>query len=169
MAELAERPRRQRPRLSVDFVTALSVEECRLRLQESADRDQLQLTLSDDEGFTLRRPFGDDPEAEVRFWGTLEEVERGTWVWGAILEEAGDEEAEDHISPLRAFVVVGLLFLAAEALLRDDLRMMAFWAGALVFLAAAAVILWRRTYRHALELVTWIYEAIYVPPRRAKP
>lgn len=169
MAEVPERGRRQRPRLSVDFVTALSTDECRARLQEAAQRDQLQLTLADEGIFALRRPFGDDPEAEIRFWGTLEEVERGTWVWGAILEDMDDEEAEDHISPLRAFVVVALLFLAAEALLRDDLRMMVFWGGALIFLAVVAVFVWRRTYRRALELVTWIYEAIYVPPSRAKP
>ncbi len=169
MAEVPERPRHPRPRLSVDFVTALPVEECRERLQEAADRDQLQFTLSDEGGFALRRPFGDDSTSELRFWGTLEPVDRGTWVWGAILEDVDDEEVEDHISPLRAFVVVGLLFLAAEALLRDDLRMMAFWSGALIFLAVVGVLVWRRTYRQALELVTWIYEAIYVPPPRGTP
>jgi hypothetical protein len=153
----------------VDFVTALSVDDCRARLEEAAARDALQLTLADEGSFALRRAVGDSQDAEVRFWGTLETVERGTWVWGAILEDVVDEDAEDHISPLRAFVVVGLLFLGAEALLRDDLRMMFFWGGTLVFLAVVAVLVWRRTYRHALALVNWIYETIYVPAPRANP
>ena len=168
MGETIERAHHQRPRLSVDFVTALPLDECHARLLESAEHDDLNLMVGDDGSFALRRVRDDDSGAEVRFWGTLEEVERGTWVWGAILEDVEDDEAEDHMTPLRAFVVVLLLFLGAEALLRDDLRMVAFWGGTLVFLTVVGVLLWRRSYRHALEVVDWIYRTLYVPPLHPK-
>ena len=168
MEQATERARHQRPRLSVDFVTALSLDECHERLREAADLDSLNLMLREDGGFALRRPPSSDSGRDVRFWGTLEEVERGTWVWGAILEDVEDDDGDDHVTPLRAFVVVLLLFMAAEALLRDDLRMVAFWAGTLVFLTVVAGLVWRRRYRYGLEVVDWIYRTLYLPPPKGQ-
>ncbi|MEW6580781.1 MAG: hypothetical protein AB1435_16525, partial [Chloroflexota bacterium] len=72
--------------LSVDFVTAMSVEECQECLRRCAAESGQRVSLLDDGSFALRRTVGDGGPQTVAFWGTLEAVARGTWVWGTVVE-----------------------------------------------------------------------------------
>lgn len=153
--------------LSVDFVTALPLDECTQLLQH-CDNDQRQtVTVAEDGSFSLRRTIAKD-SSEISFWGTLETVERGTWVWGTIFEER--REGIHSYPWIPAFVVIVMLFMALEAFLRDAFQQAAIWLGILVVLGLIALVRWRWRYRHGLAMVEWVYELLYVrPPHEKKP
>lgn len=152
--------------LSVDFVTALTYEECADRLGCCDDALNQVVALTEDGSFSLRRTISDSG-AEVKFWGTLEQRDRGTWVWGTIFEDREDGVGFQPWIP--AFAVIVMLFLALEAMLRGATNEVAAWLIVLVGLAALAIWRWRRRYRHGLKLVEWVYETLYVPPPHAAP
>jgi len=104
--------------LSLDFVTALTVDECRACLRQTGDVDGQSVLLQDDDGFAIRRLMGDDHKVEVRFWGTLQAVERGTWVWGTVVRDTGAGGRAQTYVPVLA--VIAALILMAELVLRSD-------------------------------------------------
>lgn len=150
--------------LSVDFVTATPLDEC-IKLLECCPKDMNQtITIAEDGSFSLQRTFNDD--TEISFWGTLETVERGTWVWGTIFEER--LESWHSQTWLMAFVVIVMLFLMMEAILRDAFNQAAIWLGILLALGLIAIVRWRWRYRHGLVMVEWVYELLYVRPPSEK-
>lgn len=147
--------------LSIDFVTALSLDECIVRLNDCDHTAQHEVVIDDDGGFALHCTFSENG-VEVRFWGTLEAHARGTWVWGTIFEDRAEQWNLQSWIP--AFVVAALLFLAFEALMRAAFDRMALWIGALLIIGVWAIWRWYRRYRHGLRIVSWVYELLYVPP-----
>jgi hypothetical protein len=153
--------------LSLDFVTALTVEECRAYLRQPSPIDGQSVLLQDDDGFAIRRVMRDaNVQIEVRFWGTLQPVERGTWVWGTVVRDTGEKGRVQTYVPVLA--VIAALFLIAEFVLRADAGMIAFWALALAALCCWIVIVWRRRHRHALSVMNWVLETLYVPPEHER-
>jgi len=149
--------------LSLDFVTALTVEECRVCLRQPPLVDGQSVLLQDDDGFSVRRLMGDEnKQVEVRFWGTLQPVDRGTWVWGTVVRDTGAKGRVQTYVPVMA--VIAALFLMAEFVLRADSGAIAFWAVLLVVLGLWTVIVWRRRHRYALRVMNWVLETLYVPP-----
>lgn len=161
-ADSGERLRPNKQFLSVDFVTALSFEECKDLLRCCDEAEHQTLTVSEDGSFSLRRTV-DAGRSVVTFWGTLEPVERGTWVWGTIFEDRAPRWYIQSWIP--AFAVSVMLFMLIEALLRDAFREVAIWLGILLTLGIATIITWRWRYRHGLALVEWVYETLYAPPQ----
>lgn len=147
--------------LSVDFVTALTVEECEQRLRCCDEVLGQQVTLGEDGSFSVRRSLGE--RGDVRFWGTLQATERGTWVWGTIFQK---RQGRWHIQPwLASFAVVVLVLMALDALRRGANQVALTWAIVLILLALLGGWRWYRRYRHGLRLVAWIYEVLYVRPK----
>ncbi|GIV82254.1 MAG: hypothetical protein KatS3mg051_1608 [Anaerolineae bacterium] len=85
--------------LSVDFVTALSVEECQEHLRRYAETSGQRVHLQEDGSFALRQSVGGDGPLTVALWGTLEAVPRGTWVWGTVIETARAARGLVGLSP----------------------------------------------------------------------
>ncbi len=151
---------REKQFLSVDFVTALSFEDCSARLRCCDENLKQVVAVAEDGSFSLRRTVG-EAGTEVTFWGTLEPRERGTWVWGTIFE---DREARLHSQPwIPAFVMIVMLFMAIEATMRGATNEVVAWLAVLAGVVALVVWRWRRRYRHGLQLVEWVYETLYVP------
>ena len=149
--------------LSLDFVTALTVDECRACLRQPPLVDGQSVLLQDDNGFSIRRLMGDDTkQVEVRFWGTLQPVDRGTWVWGTVVRDTGAQGRVQAYIPVLA--VIAALFMIAEFMLRADVGAVVFWAGLLAALGLWTLIVWRRRNRHALRVMNWVLETLYVPP-----
>jgi hypothetical protein len=147
--------------LSVDFVTATPLDEC-IELLKCCDEDMNQtVTIAEDGSFSLQRTFVDD-DTEISFWGTLETVDRGTWVWGTIFEERSEGwHSQDWIP---AFIVIVTLFMVLEAILSDAFTQAAIWLGILLTFGLIALLRWRWRYRHGLMVVEWVYELLYVRP-----
>lgn len=158
--------RPQKQFLSVDFVTALTMQECVERLSCCDEELNQSVTLADDRSFALRRHFAEE-NVEVMFWGTMEEHERGTWVWGTIFQ---DRPKGLRLQPwIPAFVVLVMLFMAGEAAIRGAGREVVAWLGILIALALFALWRWWRRYRHGLVMVEWVYETLYVPTHHRSP
>ncbi len=166
-----ERPRRAL--LTVDFVTAFSVEECRQWLEYAADQiDTRRVELWDDDSFTIRccsdagpEDLYDDSAArpfEVRFWGTLEPRERGTWVWGTSIESPEVDRRRFGFPP--TIVVVILLTLVFESYFRAAHTSLLVWLAGLAGLAGWWILSWWGRHRHALRVIVWIWETLYVKP-----
>lgn len=162
--------------MTVDFVTAFSVEDCRQWLTHAADQvDTRRVDIWDDNSFTIRccredfDPFDDSGARtfEVRFWGTLEERPNGTWVWGTTIEDAETESNRLGLPP--TFVVIILLALALEAYLRQAETMMWFWLASLAALGLWSAISWWNQHRRALDVILWLWETLYVKPPKRKP
>jgi hypothetical protein len=171
-----ERP--QRALLTVDFVTAFSVEECRQWLEYAADQiDTQRVDLWDDDSFTIRccrdsdpgDPYDDSAARvfEVRFWGTLEPRERGTWVWGTSIEESG--ENPEWPSRRTKVLLITLIILATAVLVLHDMRPL--WIAALIVAISALwrFWTWRRRHSEALRVIAWIWETLYVPIKDTYP
>jgi Flp pilus assembly protein TadB len=157
-----DRSRRHRF-LSVDFVTARTLDECRDCLLRCEHLPGQSLSLQEDNSFSIRRTVGDDEPAEVRFWGTLETVPRGTWVWGTVIQAA---EAGRRGTVFVVFAAAILVALLVDALLRGSLGTMLLWALVLVALGIVVFLAWRRRYRYALQIINWMYDMLYVSPDR---
>jgi hypothetical protein len=168
-----ERP--QRALLTVDFVTAFSVEECRQWLEYASDQiDTQRVDLWDDDSFTIRccrdsdpgDPYDDSAARvfEVRFWGTLEPRERGTWVWGTSIENPDVTRRRSGVPP--TIVVVILLALTFEAYFRGAQTAMLVWLAGLAGLGVWWIITWWERHRRALRVILWLWETLYVKPPR---
>lgn len=147
--------------LSVDFVTALSFMECVDRLRCCDDALNQVTSMAGDGSFSLRRTISESG-TDVKFWGTLEPRDRGTWVWGTIFENRDEGLRFQPWMP--AFVVIVMLFLALDAMIRGALVEVVVWLAVLAGLGLLGIWRWRRRYRHGLRLVEWVYEVLYVPP-----
>lgn len=150
--------------LSVDFVTALSVAECQEYLRRHAETSGQRLHLQDDGSFALRRTAGVDPPVTIAFWGTLEPVPRGTWVWGTVIE-TGARRAGRWGYALGALSVL-LAVIALEALLRGVWPVMLLALTLLLAGGLLAARLWWMRHRHAMQMVNWVVEVLYVAPPR---
>jgi hypothetical protein len=149
--------------LSVDFVTARTLEECRDCLLHCEHLSGQSLSLQDDNSFSIQRMVGGDEPAEIRFWGTLETVPRGTWVWGTVIQAAETGRRETVGLVFGAAILVALL---VDALLRGTPSKALVWGLLLVALGIAVFLAWRRRYRYALQIINWMYEMLYVSPDR---
>jgi hypothetical protein len=161
-------PKRQsQPMLSVDFVTALSLEECRALLQRADPARGQFVSLWDDHSFTVRCCRPSSEQAVARFWGTLEPREHGTWVWGTSIEESGDKP--EWPSRRTTALLIVLIVLAATALTLNDMRPL--WIAALLVAVSAAwrFWTWRRRHSEALRVIAWLWETLYVPIKEAHP
>ena len=89
--DMTDQKRQSQPILSVDFVTALSLDECRERSCSTPIRRRGSMSPC---GTITASPCAaaipTSDQAVARFWGTLEPRERGTWVWGTSIEEASE-------------------------------------------------------------------------------
>lgn len=168
--------RHPRTLMTVDFVTAFSVDDCRQWLAYAADQiDTQRVEIWEDNSFTIRcccdstDPFDDSGARtfEVRFWGTLEPHTHGTWVWGTSIEDPNTESSRFGFPP--TFVVIILFTLAIEAYLREADTMMWLWLGSLGALGVWSVISWWEQHRRTLRVILWIWETLYVQPPKGKP
>ena len=149
--------------LSVDFVTARTLEQCRTCLLQGEHLPGQSLALQDDNSFAIRRLVSGDRPAEVKFWGTLETVPRGTWVWGTVIQAAETPRRETMFVVFAAAILAALL---VDALLRGT-PMKALLSGlVLAALGIAVFLAWRRRYQHALQIINWMYDLLYVAPDR---
>jgi hypothetical protein len=153
--------------LSVDFVTALSLEECRALLQRADPARGQFVSLWDDHSFTVRCCRATPEQAVARFWGTLEPREHGTWVWGTSIEESG--ENPEWPSRRTTTLLIALIVLAAAALTLNDLRPL--WIAALLVAISALwrFWTWRRRHSEALRVIAWLWETLYVPIKESHP
>ncbi len=168
MKDITDQKRQSQPILSVDFVTALSMDECRTLLQRADPaKGPLFVSLWDDHSFTVRCCRATSAQAVARFWGTLEPRERGTWVWGTSIEEAGDRP--EWPSRRTTVLMIALIILATAALTLSDLRPL--WIAALII--AISVLwrfwTWRRRHSEALRVIAWLWETLYVPIKESPP
>jgi hypothetical protein len=162
-----DQKRQSKPMLSVDFVTALTLEECRTRLAQAGTVMGQHLSSWEDDSFTVRCCAPDGAKTGTSFWGTLEPRERGTWVWGTSIEESGDKP---EWPSRRTTVLLLLLFvLAGWGLTRNEPRVLVI-AGLLL---AGALLwrfwTWRRRHSEALRVINWVWETLYVPIKEAHP
>lgn len=162
LPEHPDRPK-QHKFLSVDFVTALSKDECCIRLESGPHVAGQTVTLNERDSFTIQATAADQPRVEVRFWGTLQSVRRGTWVWGTVIET---REAYRRNTTWLAFGMVILLALMIEAGLRQSTRDTLIFGGLLLAAGTLRVIYWRIRHRHGLRVVRWVWETLYVTPER---
>ena len=159
--------RSQRHRfLSVDFITARTLDDCRDRLLRGERLPGQSLLLQDDNSFSIRRTLEGSEPSEVRFWGTLERVPRGTWVWGTVIQVADTGRRGTMVVVFAVAILFALLF---DALLRGTPWKALLWALALAALGVAVFLAWRRRYRAALQIVNWMYDLLYVAPDRSQP
>lgn len=158
-----DRPQQHRF-LSVDFVTALTLDECRAYLTNSLQAREQTVAILDDNSFSVQRRVGGEKPKEVRFWGTLETVKDGTWVWGTVIQtsEAGRKRSTYGL----VFGVVILLGLIVDALMRNSLQSVLILSGVLAALAVLAAVIWRQRNRYGLQVMNWVYETLYVAPQR---
>lgn len=166
-SHIRRRALRQRTKqfLTVDFVTALPLDECLDRLRTGGDQPHQDVTIVEDSSIAIRRIIPKS-SSEITFWGTLEPFERGSWVWGTVFEERR-EGVQTHPWIL-VFVVIVILFMGLEALLRNAFSQAAIWLAILLVLGLIALVRWYWRYRHGLAMVEWIYELLYIPPQRDK-
>jgi hypothetical protein len=153
--------------LSVDFVTALSLDDCRTLLERADPAKGQFVSLWTDNSFTVRCCRSNPEEAVARFWGTLEPRERGTWVWGTSIEESG--ESPEWPSRRTKVLWIALIVLATAALTLSDLRPL--WIAALIMAVWALwrTWTWRRRHSEALRVIAWIWETLYVPIKETYP
>jgi hypothetical protein len=158
-----DRPQQHRF-LSVDFVTALTLDECREFLLNSIQAGEQAVTMLDDNSFAVQRRVEGEKPKEVRFWGTLETVETGTWVWGTVIQtsEGGRKRSTYGL----VFVVVILLGLMVDALTRNSLQNVLILSGVLAGLAVLGAVIWRQRNQYGLQVMSWVYETLYVAPQR---
>ena len=161
-----DRPRKLKF-LSVDFVTALTIDECRECLVHCNPVADYYVSLQDDNSFSVQRVIPGDKPREVRFWGTLQPVERGTWVWGTIIETTEADRRKPTF--VLVFAVAILLALVIEALLRNAAQEALIFAGVLLVLGIVVGQLWRRRHRHGLQVANWVYETLFMSPGRRQP
>ena len=162
-----DQKRQSQPMLSVDFVTALSLDDCRTLLERGDPTKGQFVSLWDDNSFTVRCCRPTSEQAVARFWGTLEPRERGTWVWGTSIEESGDNP---EWSPrVTKALLITLIILATTALVLHDLRPL--WIAVLIVAIAALwrFWTWRRRHSEALRVIAWIWETLYVPIKEVYP
>jgi hypothetical protein len=151
--------------MSVDFVTAMGIEECQECLRHCAAEGGQRLSLLDDGSFALRCTVGDGGPPAIAFWGTLEAVERGTWVWGTVVE-TGARRAGRWVYGMTLLALL-LALAALEAGLRGAWETTLLWLAIVVAIGLLAARLWWHRHRHAMQVVHWVYDTLYVPAPRA--
>jgi hypothetical protein len=163
----SDQKRQSQPVLSVDFVTALTLEECRTRLAQADPVKDQHVSVWDDNSFTVRCCAPDGAKTGTSLWGTLEARERGTWVWGTSIEASGD--SPEWPSRTTTILLLILFVLVAGALTRNDPRLLVIGA---VLLAGALLWrfwTWQRRHAEALRVIGWVWETLYVPMKEVYP
>ena len=167
--KLKHKTKRKPIGFSLDFVTPLTPDECRMRLNESAAQ-QRQPTRHI--GFYTTGDFSFDGFGgyySICFEGTLQTVTQGTWVRGRI-----NEHTVRRIRLEQRLVKAGLaaytLFLAyslASSGGQIPADQAADAIGLAVFLGPMLWLLSRRSQLitvYAQQMVSWLHEALFVPP-----
>ncbi len=163
---MSEGERRRRLKfMSVDFVTAMGVGECQECLRHCAAESGQRISLLDDGSFALRRMVDDSGPQAIAFWGTLEAVERGTWVWGTVVE-TGARRAGRWVYGM-ALAALLLSLAALESGLRGAWETALLWLAVVAGIGLLAARLWWHRHRHAMQVVNWVYDTLYVPAPRA--
>jgi hypothetical protein len=153
--------------LSVDFVTALSLEECRACLRQADPVKGQNVSVWEDNSFTVRCCAPDGEKTGTSFWGTLEPREFGTWVWGTSIEKSGG--GSEWPSRGTTVLLLILFALVAGALTRSDPRLLVIAAALLAGALLWRFWTWRRRHSEALRVIGWVWETLYVPIREARP
>ncbi len=164
---MTDEKRQSRPILSLDFVTALSLDECRDRLLQIAPAAGHDVSVWDDHSFTIRCCTSNGEAASARFWGTLEARERGTWVWGTSIEEGRDRP--EWPSRRTTILLLALIVLAATAFTLGDARLLLVALGLIFASMLLRIWTWRRRHDEALQIIKWVWETLYVPLREIRP
>ncbi|MBI5958625.1 MAG: hypothetical protein HY866_07820 [Chloroflexi bacterium] len=149
--------------LSVDFVTALPLEDCRASLLSRPPVDGIQITIQDDNSFAIQHAVSPDQLRMVRFWGTLEVVQRGTWVWGTIIETSAGSRRSTYGWGL---LIAILFIMVVQAGIRDNTQMVLTLVMIILTMLILLAAWWRWRHRHGLALLSWVYETLYVAPER---
>lgn len=158
---MTDQKRQSQPILSVDFLTALTLDECRARLLQTDPAKGQHVSVWDDHSFTVHCCASDTSKAVARFWGTLESRERGTWVWGTSIEDAPGRP--EWPSRRTTALMIALIVLAAAALTLNNPQLLLI---ALVLVAASILWrfwTWRRRHFEALQVIRWVWETLYIP------
>jgi hypothetical protein len=161
-----DQKRQSQPMLSVDFVTALTLDECRALLQQVEPGKGQYVSLWDDHSFTVHCCGPDQEQAVARFWGTLEPREHGTWVWGTTIEEAHDKP--EWPSRRTTVLLIALIILGAAVITSRDMRLIL--VGAVLITASLVwrFWTWQRRHREALRVIGWVWETLYVPIKEVR-
>jgi hypothetical protein len=150
----------------VDFVTTYSVEECRAILQRETARmapDWQRIFLHDDNSFIIERlvtlpvlmQVRSESAVEVCFKGTLEAIENGTRVRGAVSPDSYENYRYLYIT---AAIVLVIAIIIGVVLIITLEAWPVFVAIALVMFPLWAFLTWRwREIRwYPLELTNWV-------------
>jgi hypothetical protein len=172
---LKPKPKRKRDHINwrLDFVTALTVDECRERLERATARlapDWQRIYLGDDNSFIIERLVtrgvqGTDYEGavEIRFKGTLEQVATGTRVRGTITEDTYERL-------MTAKWLVGVLAVIALTMLGIAAIVTGTWEILIVAVVVFGLFVagvtwdWNRTKWYPVQLMNWIRQQLFVPP-----
>jgi len=163
---MSDAKRQSQPILSLDFVTALSLEDCHARLKQAAPGAGQHVDVWNDHSFTIRCCAPTSEEAVARFWGTLEPRERGTWVWGTSIEEARPQT--EWPSRRTSALLIALIALSMAAYTFHDARLLIVALGLIFGAALWRIWTWRRRHGEALAIIRWVWETLYVPIRESR-
>jgi hypothetical protein len=167
---MADKPKHKLPQHTVDFVTALSVQDCRERLAREligpvnkgldnwlAPMEQ-DTQLLDDKTFVIERSF---PGAlhPIRLVGHLDPREdaAGTWVHGGVTHDAYHQVIVEGLIAFLGFFLLSALFFLR---LRSEGALLA----VVIFLPVLAVLMrrWRALNAAAEDAVRWVRRRLYV-------
>lgn len=149
---------------SLDFVTPLTIEECRAILERETTRQRV--SLRDNNTFVIERLVAlpellqTDSESaiEVRFKGALEAVENGTRVRGAVTPGTYKQYAEERTGMISLSVLTAIMGAVAVAL--------GAWEIAPILLVVIAVMWgfmiwrWREVRHYPAEVVSWLEQQL---------
>jgi len=172
---MTDKTKRKPAAYTVDFVTALTPDACRDRLERSVILPSrgiggqlapvAQRTLVRDGGvFTVERTF---PGAlhPIRLVGNLDRDETGggTWVHGAITHDANNQVTVEGLT-------VFLAFFLLTALLFFRLRVDSFFVSVPLLLVAlvAFSIRWRALRAATEDLAHWVRRRLYVTTEQVR-
>lgn len=158
---------------TVDFVTALPVQDCVTRLERlvflppsglggTLAPVRQQTMIHDTNAFTVERWY---PGAiyPIRLVGHLDRTPEGTHVHGSITHDAANQVLiEGLVVFLTVFLITALLFLRLRA------RVLVISVPLLLALLTLASIRWRALRAAAEDLTPWLRHKLYVTPQQLK-
>lgn len=167
--------KRKAPQFTVDFVTALPVEECIQRLERSSELQnrgvgawlapiEQQVILSEPRTFTVERRF---PGAiqPLQLVGQIDPdpERRGTWVHGAVIRDAANQVLIEGMLLFLGFFLISVLFYLR-------LRTRGFMISLPIFLLLLIVLSlrWRAIRRATEDMARWVRRKLYVTPNQLR-
>jgi hypothetical protein len=156
---------------TIDFVTALPLDQCRERLERDVFTPQKNrlapvtqhVTLEGNDQFTIERsfPFALYP---IQLKGCLDPHEKGgTWIHGAITQDA-----ENQVLVEGLIVFVSFFLLTALLFLRLRVRVFVISVPLLVAVLYGMSLRWRALRASTEDLTRWLRRRLYLTAEQVK-